>query len=267
VAADIASVLELDGRERGPRERRAPALAADGSFDVTVPPGGLATLGLALAQPANAATLPRAPRFEVLSLSGGLRLSCARGERAQNGGFDGRRRSFPSELVPERIEDATVPFDLGHLAGGAPGVLAPGGELLGIPDGYAELWLLAAAVGGELEAAFGLEDGGAPATVRLRVPGWRAPLFVESRFRSRLRGGGLLGEVVRRVPVAFAVPFLRDWRGRDRVAEPGLLFALCLPLLGARRLRLPAEPRLRLVAATLCDTAARPLAEGAPLLP
>jgi len=270
VAADIASVLELDGRERerGPRERRAPALAADGSLDVTVPPGGLATLGLALAQPANAATLSRAPRFEVLSLSGGLRLSCARGERAPNGGFDGRGVSFPGELVPERIEDATVPFDLGHLGGGAPGVLAPGGELLGIPDGYAELWLLAAAVGGELEAAFVLEgDGSAePATVRLRVPDWRAPLFVESRLRSRLRGGGLLGEVVRRVPVAFAVPFLRDWRGRDRVAEPGLLFALCLPLGGARRVRLPAQPRLRLVAATLCDAVARPLAEGAPLL-
>ena len=42
---------------------------------------------------------------------------------------------------------------------------------------------------------------------------------------------------------------------------------LALRLGRARRLRLPVEPRLRLVAATLSGSPARPLAEGAPLLP
>jgi hypothetical protein len=169
--------------------------------------------------------------------------------------------------VPERIQDATVPFDLTQVRDGATGVLEPCGEELEVPGGFVELWLLAAALGGELEAAFELVGGAqAPASIRLRVPDWRAPLFVESRFRPRLAGGRRVDEVVRRVPVAFATPFLRDRRGRDLVAEPGLLFALRVPLGGARRVRLPTEPRLRLVAATLADRPARPLSEGSSLL-
>jgi alpha-mannosidase len=266
-AASLESAVELDGREREPGEGRPLARAADGSIEVAVPPGGLATLGLALAEPAGGSTRLLAPRFEVLSFPGRLCLSAARGQRAPSGGFDGRGRTFPRELVPERIQDATVPFDLTHVRDGATGVLEPCGEGLEIPGGFVELWLLAAASGGELDAAFALEGGPqAPALIRLRVPDWRAPLFVESRFRPRLAGGQRVDEVVRRVPIAFATPFLRDRRGRDLVAEPGLLFALRVPLGGARRVRLPSEPRLRLVAATLADRPARPLSEGSSLL-
>jgi alpha-mannosidase len=265
--ATLSSAVELDGRERASGQRAPLAIDSNGSIQIAVPPGGLATLGLAFAEPAVESIRSRAPRFEVLPFSGGLCLCATRGQRASGGGFDGRGRSFPRELVPRRIEDATVPFEVVHLADGSPGALAPGGEVFDLPAGFAELWLLAVSIDGELEADFGLEGDGAPAAVRLRVPDWRAPLFVESRYRSRLRGGGVMEEIVRRVPVAFATPFLRDLGGRDRVAEPGLLFALRVPLGAARRLRLPGEPRLRLVAATLADVPARPLREGAALLP
>ncbi|KAB2966395.1 MAG: hypothetical protein F9K18_05655, partial [Thermoanaerobaculia bacterium] len=267
----ITAATVLDGCER-PRPSNGGGggdallpIASDGSIQVGVAPGGLATVGVDFAGSTAVGLIPRAPRCEALSLSGSSCLSAARGERAGRGGFDGRGRSFPRECVPERIEDATVPFDLAHTSGGATGVLLPRGEEVQIPGGFAELWLLAAAVGGELEAAFRL-DGDSLAPVRLRVPDWRAPLFVESRYRPRLAGGSLFDEVVRRVPVAFATPFLRDRRGCDLVAEPGLLFALRVPLRGSRRVRLPDEPRLRLVAATLAAAGARPLREGTPLL-
>lgn len=254
--AQTIAAFELDGRER---ERAPLALRGDGAVEVLVPPHGLATVGLDLSSgPAQ----PPQPRFAPLPLTGSLCFSSSRGEPAMNGGFDGAGRSFPREIVPLRIEEATVPFDLGHLADGRTGVVACDGRTLALPAGWAELWLLAASVAGDREVRFGLDGR----VFAVTVPDWRAPLFAESRLRPRWLGGGVVEEAIRRVPVAFVSPSLRDRRGRDLVVEPGLLFALCLPVAGARSLALPHDAAVRVVAATLADAPAALAAEGTPLL-
>ncbi|HSM13018.1 MAG TPA: glycoside hydrolase family 38 C-terminal domain-containing protein, partial [Thermoanaerobaculia bacterium] len=239
-----ARVRLLDGRERPLSDDGSAPGGATAAGSIEVPAAGLVTLGIEVGAPV--ASEPEA--FRPLPLPLDLRATAARGE-ADAHGFDGTGLRFPAELWPARVEGAVVPFELGRAD--AASALAARGQTLELPAGWIELWLLAAAVGGALEVELALEAWSA----RLRIPDWRGPAFDPRGSRPC------------RLPLAWVSPFLRDRRGRDRIAEPGLLHAFRIPLAGGGGLlRLPERPQLRVVAATLAAAPARPVDEASPLL-
>jgi alpha-mannosidase len=179
-------------------------------------------------------------------------------------GFDGRGISLPSELLPEVLLETPVPFDLDHCRRPGSHLLAAAGQELELGDDAAELWLLAASVAGDRTLTFLVGDE----PRELAVPDWRLPFLDESRWRLSWRGRGLRPGSFRRRPVAWSAGHLHDARGRDLPVERATLFALALPCAGARRIRLPRERALRILAATLAREPARSLQEGfLPLAP
>lgn len=248
----------LDGRERTLGEGGIEA-RGENAFALRLRGGGLATVGLSLPPPSVG---ERHPASAPLPLPWGLSAFAARGETGAGRGFDDRGRFFPLELRPESLDDAAVPFDLSHVGRGGGDAVVCRGQSIDLPEAVEEVWLLAASVGGALEAGFELEGE----TVRIAVPDWRTPLYAESRWSRAGLGPKLLDEIVRRVPVAWVTPFLRDRRGRDLWVEPALLFQVRVATRSARTLRLPALPRLRVVAATASFERARPVREASPLL-
>jgi len=178
----------------------------------------------------------------ALELPVGARIATRRGEPCP--GFDGRGRSFPAELLPTEILASAAPFRLGAGPSGA--TAWRGGGPIDLPEGTTELWLLAASVDGDRTLPIAL----AGRVERLDVPDWRLPLLEESRWP----WGGLAPRptagAFRRRPVAWSSRHLRDRRGRNRVLERGLLFALRIAVEGAPRIHVPRAAWLRIVAAT-----------------
>ena len=259
-SSSVSSFEALDGRERPlETERVAMARREDEAFAISVGACGLATLGVDLA---SAPAAERHPRTAPLPLQWNLSAFASRDECSTGRGFDDRGRFFPFELRPELLEETAVPFDLSHVGRGAGDALSCRGQVVELPEGAEEVWLLAASVGGEMTARFLAGER----EHEIFVPDWRAPLFVESRWSRSGLGSRLLDEIVRRVPVAWVAPFLRDRRGRDLLVEPALLFQLQVPVAGEKSLRLADRPRLRVVAATVAFGPARPLREASPLL-
>lgn len=241
LSTTLLAAERLDGRER-------PTAPLDtGTLGVDVAPGGVATLGLDLAPypappPAIAFVAVDGPRDAAVTLG--------RGETG-DAGFDGRGRHLPRELLPGRLDGASVPFDLAHLGSGREAFVLDG-QSLTLPAGTAELWLLAASADGAVDIDFELSGR----VHRRRFPGWREPLYVESRRRF---GRGIVDEQVRRAPVAFVAPFLRDARGRDLVVERALLGAVAVPVDGECEIVLPVAPRIVVLALTAASAPARPV--------
>jgi alpha-mannosidase len=221
--------------------------------------GGLATRLTRALRP----SLHLGPAGAPLALPWSVRGTSRNGERPGGGGFDGRGRFLPRELLPARLVDTVVPFDLAHVGGAAGDVAVARGQLLELPPDAAEVWLLAAAVGGERSVAFTLDDS----RFELLVPDWRAPLLRESRWRRSLGGRRLEPGLFLRRPTAWSCGHLHDRAGEDLAVERAILFALRVPVAGARVLRLPEDAALRLLAATVAARPARPLASAEPPFP
>lgn len=263
LAPGAGAVEEVDGLEQ-PRD---PRLSADRParfhpgpeprLEVELRAWSLRTFAVEPGAAAPAADLGARP----LPLEGTVRGFTRQGERSP-AGFDGRGTSFPLELAPRRLGETVVLFDLTGLERDG-GVRAGDGGTLELPPGFSELWLLGAAVGGDLDAGFEL----AGETLVARFPDWRAPLARPDEWRRRysLRRKLLPGGI-RRLPLAWFATHLHDARGRDLAGERAFLSAVRLPIGGrGGSLRLPRAPRLRLVAATLTRAPARIVSESLPL--
>ncbi len=228
-AVPVTSVTEVDGMEEalaGPRP--------GGSVHTTFTPFQLRSLRLGIG-----------PQVHRLETPAGLPLPLPRPQPAASRqgrpvDFDGAGRSFPAELMPRRLDVAGIELEL------APGAAACrcAGQTVRLPEGrWQRLWLLACAVGGDRRAAFAV-DGHAH---ELTVGDWSQPLgYWRRRHWGRVRPGR-----IKRQTVVFYASHRHDRRGADEPYRFCYLFRYALPLPpGARELRLPEEPRVRLFALT-----------------
>jgi alpha-mannosidase len=107
----------------------------------------------------------------------GVSTDAARGD----GDFDGKKHTIAAELLPARLTLDGVPFTLGSGAPGQKNVLVPAGQTIALPDGFNRVYLLAAAVGGDVPATILL----GPASSRtITVRDWQGPV---GQWWSRLK--------------------------------------------------------------------------------
>jgi alpha-mannosidase len=142
-------------------------------------------------------------------------------------------------LMPRRLNLGGVELE---LAAGAAACRCAG-QLVELPEGaWERLWLGACAVGGDRAARFAI-DGRA---FELTIGDWLEPLGC---WRRRDRWGRPRPGRLKRHQVAFYASHGHDAEGADEPYEFRYLFRYALPLAaGARQLRLPDEPRIRLFA-------------------
>jgi alpha-mannosidase len=205
-----------------------------------------------------------------------------------DGDFDGKGHTLSGDLLPGQLVLDGVPFAFGSSAPGAKNVLVPSGQTLTLPQGsYNRLYLLAAAVGGDItttvrvgnarqtftvrewEGAIGQWDSRLKDLSALREPfvpaGGRVPSTTEIRA----------GMVIPWDPQTFAVSpgdiaqirpgFVKReeiaWIGTHRHAPDGnqpyimsyvFAYAIDLPP-GTRDVTLPNDARLRFLAASVAS--------------
>jgi alpha-mannosidase len=206
----------------------------------------------------------------------GASTDTARGD----GDFDGKKHTIAAELFPSTLTVDGVGFTLGPTAPGAKNVLVPGGQSVALPQGsFNRVYVLAAAVGGDVTASFGV--GTASKTFTIRE--WQGPV---GQWWSRLKdiapslqepfavangGGANAGLVVQydqRTGVVTGIDQIRPafvkrdeiaWIGTHRhdpnsnepyVSSYIFKYAIDLPA-GVRELKLPNDPRLRVFAVSV----------------
>ena len=223
------------------------------------------------------------------------------GNRA-DGDFDGKKRTIPAELWPRALDLDGIRFTLGSGAPGAQNVLVPNGQTLKLPPGaFDRLYLLAAAVGGDVPATFDVMGTGPAASAsgepaaplrrhtvlvrewegaigqwdsRLKEPSALREPFVPSNPRgtpstAEVREGMLVpwdpetfalnAADIDRIRPGFVKRDEIAWIGTHRHSpggnQPYIMSYVCaypidLPA-GAREVRLPADARIRILAATV----------------
>jgi len=206
-----------------------------------------------------------------------------------DGDFDGRKHTLVAELLPARLTLNGVDFELGQSAPGAKNVLVPSGERLTWPDGeFDRVYVLAAAVGGDVAATFGAGASTRHVTVRewegpvgqwysrlkepsaLREPFVPAPRGNQATSTTPSQQEIQAGLVVQWNPATGEVTGIENirpgfvkrdeiaWMGTHRhqpngnqiyIASYVFAYAIDLPK-GVREIRMPSNKNLRILAAT-----------------
>jgi alpha-mannosidase len=204
-----------------------------------------------------------------------------------DGDFDGKKQSMAGELLPSELMLNGVGFKLGSTNPGALNVLVPKGDPLTLPRGsYNRIYVLAAAVGGDATTTIGV---GAGKPTRITVREWQGPVgHWDSRLKEprQLREVHVAPMTPGQTWTADAIQadlvvsydaatgsvsgidqIRRGFVKRDEVAWVGthrhtsdgnqpyiasyiFAYALDLPR-GAREMRLPNDPRIRILAMTV----------------
>lgn len=249
----------LAARElRGDEEPLGALPVADGALRLDFAPYQPRTLAIHLAEPPARVT---PPRTHSLPLPYNTK-AFTRCREAGAAALDDRGATFPAELLPAALDDGGIVFRTAANRPGAPNAVACAGQEIALSaDWPGAVYLLAAALGGDREATFAVD--GAPVT--LRVQDWAEPIY---QWDSRLVGGQLVTD-----PAAIMPGYLKTdrvaWVGTHRHTAAGGIEAYAFAQLyryrialppGARRLRLPDDPRILIVAATEAASAGEVLA-------
>ncbi|MFI5178762.1 MAG: hypothetical protein ACHQO8_09365, partial [Vicinamibacterales bacterium] len=193
-----------------------------------------------------------------------------------DGDFDGKKHTIAGELLPASLSLNDVPFTFGSSAPGAKNVLIPSGQAIALPAGsYNRVYILAAAIGGDVQTSVGVGLSSKALTVRE----WQGPV---GQWWSRLKdiapslhepfavangNNGLVvawdsktGAVsgidqihpafVKRDEIAWIGTHRHDPNGDEPyVSSYVFAYGIDVPA-GAKEIRLPNDARLRIMAVT-----------------
>ena len=173
-----------------------------------------------------------------------------------DGNFDGEGNSLAGELLPDSIMYNDVPFVLGPKAPGAYNTVACAEQTIEWPKGkYNRLYLLAAAVNGPAIAEFSI--GSRNYTTPLQD--YSDPI---GQWNNRLVGGAFLEEpqeiapaYINRMPVAWYGSHRHNASCENDTYKFTYLFPIVIDLTGKEHtLKLPSNPNIKLLSATLAST-------------
>lgn len=233
-------------------------------------------------KPARPAAVPLDLPYNLDGISGD--------ENRADGDFDGKRQTLAGELLPRDLQLDGIPFRFGSWVPGTLNVVVAKKQSIVLPSGYNRVYVIAAAVGGDVPARFRIaaKTGSQAALSDIVVRDWQGP--VGRWFTPLLDSARLFREVyvppmrgqswaqdaiqadlvvgvdpatgavtgidqirhgfVKRDEIAWAGTH-RHFPGGNQPYIPSYLFAYALDLPpDARALELPDDNRLRILAMT-----------------
>ena len=244
--ATVSEAWEVDGCER---ELDREAAVEEGRLDAELGPFALRSHALRLHRPPHPIAPPRSA---ALALPFDHRATSGQGQ-VRRTGFDGKGRSLPAELFPERLWMGGVELALGPADG--PNCLVCHGQEIELPDGpWQRLLLVATAVAGDAEVELRMGEQ----VHNMAIQDWAEPIAVPPRRRD-LQGipwARPLPGYLKIGPIAWHATHLHRPDGGDEPYAFGYLYrcALAVPD-GATRICLPGDSSVRIFAAAVIEAA------------
>jgi alpha-mannosidase len=274
-AAPIKSAREVNGQEQpvGPAKVAGGALVA--SFTAYQPRTFAITLEPSTVHVAPVESRPVALDYDLAAASNdGATVS---------GGMDGKGNTLPAELLPGKIDFNGVTFQLAAAKTGTANAVVAKGQTIHLPAGnYNRVYVLAAAVGGDQEAAF--KVGSQQSTLNVEDWGGFIGQWDNRQWKARqatvpARQGrpartqmdayaemtGIQPGYIKRASLAWYCDHHHDAAGKNVPYSYSYLFAYPIDLArGASTLTLPSNDNIRILAVSVADenpqvTAAEPL--------
>ncbi len=243
----VRSAREINGMEETIGEARI----VDGQLICSLTPFQPKAFAVTLTAPTAALERSVAVCVDLPFNLDGISLDADR----HDGDFDGQSYTLAGELIPDTLLYRDVPFVFGKTGAGALNVVECEEQTIRLPDTAADrLCLLAAAVGGPATARFRLD------TRTHEVPLQDYADHI-GQWDNRLSGGELREQpteitpaYINRLPVAWYGSHRHTPAGENDAYRFTYLFLVELELIGKTSvLTLPADDRIRILAATLVD--------------
>ncbi|MFN2481335.1 MAG: alpha-mannosidase [Pyrinomonadaceae bacterium] len=272
-AAPLVSAREVNGQEQPVGKATVTRDDLVASFGAYQP----RTFAVRLAAPRAGLT---APRSQPVALPFDLAATTADGAKSAPG-FDAAGRSLPAEMLPAVVDYAGVRFKLADAAAGKPNAVVARGQSISLPPGkFTRLYLLAASSDGDQTATFRV--GNSPVEMLIQDwggyvgqwdnrqwsrrqepiaprPGAPTPLpGATPRTRTVLEMTGITPGFVKRAPLAWFASHRHNGDGANEAYAYSYLFAYAVDLpAGARKLTLPDNDKIRVLAVTVSNEGAR----------
>ncbi|AXC11943.1 glycosyl hydrolases 38-like [Acidisarcina polymorpha] len=251
-AAPIATAREVNGQEQplGPAQLDSGTLVT--SFAAYQP----RAFALKLASPASAAgavrSAPVALKYDLAAASNDSDRSTA--------GFDGKGNALPAEMLPAKIAFNDVTFALGQAKTGTPDAIAAKGQTIDLPPGdYNRVYFLAASADGDRKATF--EAGGNKQQFEVEDWGgfigqwddrsWSSGDTSQDNYGEMI---GLKRGFIKRADLAWYCSHHHDASGKNVSYAYSYLYGYGMDLpSGAKTLKLPNDPKIRLMAISVAN--------------
>lgn len=266
----IAALRELNGAEEEgvtlPADLappKSPAKVERAGLRVAFEPYQLRTFALWLGNPRDRLEPPEVLPLDIPYNLDGISLP----DDPQDGDFD-QGATLAGELLPAMVVREGIPFRIGPMQQGALNVLACRGQAIELPPGaYDQVYLLAAAVGGDHEVTFMTDDE----PVDTWMQDYADPI---GQWDSRIWGTTIPAQPIDIAP-GYVKPAEVAWVGNHRHGADGAneayrlthLFKYCLDLpRKAWVLDLPFDESVRILAITLARNPNSTIAPAQPLV-
>jgi len=265
LASGVREAREVDGQERP----RGPASLREGKLVFDLAPYQPRSFALKLAPPAE----PLAPaKSEPVALKYDRDVLSPNGDR-KDGSFDAEGRSMPAEMLPSEISFGDVRYRMGPTGAGKENAVACRGQEIELPAGEFDRVRFLAAADEDLRAAFAVGEK----VETLDVQSWTGAV---GRWDLRVWEGGSApadykgqGHVVgfepgfiHRAPIAWFATHRHDPKLGDEAYRFSYLFEHVLEKpAGARTVKLPDDPRIKILAMSVSKEGESALAVAAPL--
>lgn len=264
-ATGIVEAEEVDGQER----RIGPAELRDGKLVVSMSAYSPKSFAIRLTSPpqkmapatCTAVTIP----FDTDVASNDANF--------KDGGFDSHGRTIPAEMLPVKIVSGGMEFTLGSFRDGERNAISCRGQTIDLPSGDFDRVFLLAAADGDVNSRMEIGDRSIPWRVQSwtgfvgqwddRV--WDRP-FEEVDYKCEGKVVGINTGYIKRDPIAWFCTHRHDPLKGNEAYRFSHLFRYAFPLTPSdRTLRLPDEPRIKVLAITAANNANDSVRPAAPL--
>ncbi|MEA2551928.1 MAG: alpha-mannosidase [Fimbriimonadaceae bacterium] len=200
----------------------------------------------------------------------------------KDGAFDEANQSLAAEQLPRKLALGGIEFKLGPTADGAKNAVTARGQTLDLPEGYSYVYVIAAASHGTEAAEFEVSPAGFLTSTRelalrysLRVPAWDGYIGqwdnrlwnadVGENFTNYTEWQGLVPGYVKDSEVAWFCNHMHSATGNEFYQYSYLYkCGFGLPP-GSKRIRLPDDPRVKILAISVAKNTHDDVHPAAPL--
>lgn len=251
LAPGIKSAREMNGAE----EEVGPAQVKKGQLVFSLKPYSLKTFAIKPAEPVKKLNTPPVAEIELPYNVDVFSFDGNRGD----GSMDGAGRSYPAELIPDKIVAGSISFKIGPKSDGAKNAVSCEGQELALPSGkFNRLYILAAASEENQKGVFRIGDKQVEIPVEYWsgfIGQWDNRLWAEGPAekidfdREKFTYIGLAPGYTKQDEVAFFTTHVHNSTEGNEPYIYGYIFryAIVLPE-GVRSVVLPKNPKIKILA-------------------